>query len=93
MHSAELPLHPQSVRLAPAVLADLDLPHEAAPLQPLIEELLVKWSDFLTPFEVCTVEGDEISVLREDRSEGSATALVPAIHQLLIEGADGCLVS
>jgi hypothetical protein len=44
----------------------LDFPHQAAPLQPLVEELLVERSDLLTPFEVCAVEPDEIAVLRED---------------------------
>src|ERR687898_3290245 len=33
----------------------LDLPYQAAPLQPLIEELLVERSDLLSPFEVRAV--------------------------------------
>jgi hypothetical protein len=70
----------------------LDLPYQAAPFQPLVEELLVERSDLLTPFEVCAVEADEIAILREDGGEGVATALVPAIHHLLIESAEGCFV-
>src|ERR671916_3095578 len=56
----------------------LDFPHQAAPLQPLVEESLVERSDLLAPREVRAVEADEISVLREDGGEGIATALVPA---------------
>jgi hypothetical protein len=48
-------------------------------LHPLVEEFLVKWGDLLAPFEVRAVVGNEISVLREDRGEGSPTAPVPAI--------------
>src|SRR5215218_516245 len=70
----------------------LDLPYEARTLQPLVEELLVKRGDLLAPLEVGAVERDEISVLREDGGEGIAAAPVPAVHQLLIQGADGRLV-
>src|ERR671917_118730 len=70
----------------------LDLPYEARPLHPLVEELLVKWGDLLTPFEVRTVERHKISVFRKYGGESFATTPVPAVHQLLVQVVDSCLV-
>jgi hypothetical protein len=48
-----------------------DLPHEAAPLQPLIEELLVERGDLPAPFEVGAIERDEISILVNTAAKAS----------------------
>jgi hypothetical protein len=66
-----------------------DLSYEAGPLQPLVEQWLMERSDLTAAFEVRTIETDQIAVLGKGGRKGFATAHVPAIHQLLIEGADG----
>jgi hypothetical protein len=38
------------------------------------------------------IEADEIAVLGKWSGESLAAAIVPAIYQLLVEGADGSLV-
>jgi hypothetical protein len=43
----------------------LGLPHQTRPLHPLVEELLVKRGDLLSPFELRAVKRNEISVVRE----------------------------
>jgi hypothetical protein len=51
----------------------------------------VKPRDPAPSFEVCPIEADEITVLGKCRGESLAAAIVPAIHQLVVEGADGSL--
>jgi hypothetical protein len=48
----------------------------------------MKPSDLLAPFEVCPVKPDEIAIFGEHSGEGLAAALVPTVHQLLIEGTE-----
>jgi hypothetical protein len=70
----------------------LDLPYKARPLHPPIKELLVKRADLLTPFKALAVERNEISIFRENGGEAFAAAPIPAVHQLLVQATDGCLV-
>jgi len=69
----------------------LDPADEAGLLEIRTEEPLVKRSDLAPSFEVRPIEADEITVLGKWSGESLAAAIVPAIHQLLVEGADGSL--
>jgi hypothetical protein len=70
----------------------LHLSHEARPLKPLIEQWLMEGSDLTSAFEMRAIETDEITVLGEWSGKRLTAALVPAIHQFLIKGADGSFV-
>jgi len=54
---------------------------------------LVERGDPLPSCEVRSIEPDEITILGERSGVDLATALVPGIHHLLIEGSDVHLVS
>jgi len=66
---------------------------EPRPLEVCVEESLVKRGDVSATFEVRPIESDEITILREGSGESLGTAVVPAIHHLLIEGTDRHLIS
>ena len=69
-----------------------DLADEASPLEVCVKESLVKRGDLVASFEVRPIEPDEITVLSEQSGVSLATARVPGVYQLLIQGADGSLV-
>jgi hypothetical protein len=69
-----------------------NFPYKTAAFDKSVKELLVKQSDFLTPFEVCAIKPHKITVLGLWSSKCLATASVPAINHLLIKCTDCSLV-
>jgi len=70
-----------------------DLAEEACSLEVCFKEWLMKPGNPLAPFEVGPIKPDEIAILSEHRGEGLTAALVPTVHQLLIEATDGGLIN
>ena len=61
---------------------------EACPLEVCLKDQLVEPRDLVAPFEVRSVERDEIGILSERSRERISAALVPTTHHLLVESAD-----
>src|SRR5512132_306310 len=69
-----------------------DLPDQARPAQPLVEQALVVGGDHLAALEVRPVEADQVTVGGEHRGPVGAAAAVPCVHELLVPAADSRLL-